>query len=59
VEGTKLDLNLETLKKNRDALLLAEVGVWLHMLGKYHENFLKIRTVMIKRPMISKNFIIT
>lgn len=41
MEGTKLDLNLETLKKNRDALLLAEVGVWLHMLGKYHEKFLE------------------
>lgn len=38
---TKLDSNLETLKENKDALLLAEVGVWLHMLGKYHEKFLE------------------
>lgn len=36
-----MDSDLETLKKNRDVLLLAEVGVWLHMLGKYHEKFLK------------------
>ncbi len=32
--------NLEILKQHRDALLLAEVAAWLHMLGKFHEDFL-------------------
>lgn len=32
---------LKILADNRDALLLAEVGAWLHMLGKYHEEFVK------------------
>lgn len=32
---------LKILADNRDALLLAEVGAWLHMLGKYHEEFIK------------------
>lgn len=32
--------SLQVLADNRDALLLAEVGAWLHMLGKFHENFL-------------------
>lgn len=36
-----MDSNLETLKENRDVLLLAEVGAWLHMLGKYDEKFLE------------------
>ena len=36
-----MESGLKTLKENRDALLLAEVGVWLHMLDKYNENFLK------------------
>lgn len=33
------DLNI--LAENRDALLLAEVAAWLHMIAKYHEKFLK------------------
>lgn len=32
--------DLEILAQHRDALLLAEVAAWLHMLGKYHEDFL-------------------
>ncbi|WP_214045278.1 CRISPR-associated protein Csx11 [Methanomethylovorans sp.] len=34
-------LDLNVLAENRDALLLAEVAAWLHMIGKYHESFLK------------------
>jgi len=34
-------LDLNVLAENRDALLLAEVAAWLHMIGKYHENFFK------------------
>lgn len=33
--------NLQDLADKRDALLLGEVAAWLHMLGKFHENFLK------------------
>ncbi|MDW8278973.1 MAG: CRISPR-associated protein Csx11 [Anaerolineales bacterium] len=33
-------INLGTLKQHRNALLLAEVAAWLHMLGKFHEGFL-------------------
>lgn len=33
--------NLNILAENRDALLLAEVAAWLHMIGKYHDSFLK------------------
>ena len=33
--------SLDILAKHRDALLLAEVGAWLHMFGKLHEEFLK------------------
>ncbi len=35
--------SLEILKKHqyRDALLLAEVAAWLHMFGKFHEDFLE------------------
>ena len=33
--------SLEILKKQRPALLLAEVGAWLHMIGKYYEKFIK------------------
>ncbi len=32
---------LKILTDNRDALLLADVGAWLHMLGKYDEEFIK------------------
>jgi hypothetical protein len=32
--------DLQVLADNRDALLLAEVAAWLHMLGKIHEDFL-------------------
>lgn len=32
--------SLEVLAQNRDALLLAEVAAWLHMFGKFHEEFL-------------------
>jgi CRISPR-associated Csx11 family protein len=38
-EDSILDLNV--LAENRDTLLLAEVAAWLHMIGKYHESFLK------------------
>ncbi len=33
--------SLQVLADNRDALLLAEVAAWLHMFGKFHEEFLK------------------
>jgi len=33
--------SLKVLKDNRCALLLAEIGCWLHMLGKFHEGFLQ------------------
>ncbi len=33
--------SLDVLAQNRDALLLAEVAAWLHMFGKFHEEFLK------------------
>ncbi len=33
--------SLEILAQNRDALLLAEVAAWLHMLGKYHKEFVE------------------
>jgi CRISPR-associated Csx11 family protein len=32
--------SLQPLAEHRQALLLAEVAAWLHMLGKLHENFL-------------------
>lgn len=32
--------NLKDLADKRDALLLAEMAAWLHMLGKFHEDFL-------------------
>ncbi|AFZ28588.1 CRISPR-associated protein, Csx11 family (plasmid) [Cylindrospermum stagnale PCC 7417] len=32
--------NLQDLADKRDALLLAEVAMWLHMLGKFHKDFL-------------------
>ncbi len=32
--------SLQVLNNNRNALLLAEVAAWLHMLGKFHEDFL-------------------
>ncbi len=34
-------VDLEKLKQHRDALLLAEVAAWLHMIGKLHEDFLR------------------
>lgn len=33
-------VDLEKLKQHRNELLLAEVAAWLHMLGKFHEDFL-------------------
>lgn len=33
--------DLTDLANNRDALLLAEIAAWLHMLGKFHEDFLQ------------------
>lgn len=32
---------LNILAENRDALLLAEVAAWLHMIGKYDDSFLR------------------
>jgi CRISPR-associated Csx11 family protein len=32
--------DLRILAQHRNAILLAEVAAWLHMLGKYHESFL-------------------
>ncbi len=32
---------LDKLAQHRNAILLAEVAAWLHMLGKYHEDFLQ------------------
>ncbi len=31
--------DLKILADNREALLLADVAAWLHMIGKYHEDF--------------------
>lgn len=36
-----MTVKLEKLANYQDALLLAEVGAWLHMFGKFHEDFLK------------------
>ncbi|HIQ05664.1 MAG TPA: CRISPR-associated protein Csx11, partial [Anaerolineae bacterium] len=36
-----MSYGLQVLADNRDALLLAEVAAWLHMLGKFHEDFLQ------------------
>ncbi len=33
--------SLQVLANNREALLLAEVAAWLHMFGKFHEDFLR------------------
>lgn len=33
--------DLNKLAQHREALLLAEVAAWLHMLGKFHEDFLQ------------------
>jgi len=33
--------DLKVLADNRDALLLAEIAAWLHMVGKLHEEFLE------------------
>ena len=35
--------SLQVLADKREALLLAEVAAWLHMLGKFHEDFLNGR----------------
>jgi CRISPR-associated Csx11 family protein len=37
---TKMTSDLEKLSDQRNAILLAEVGVWLHMLGKYSKDFI-------------------
>jgi len=43
------DLNI--LAENRDALLLAEVAAWLHMIAKYQDSFLDgVKDVDIKIP---------
>ncbi|MFZ5820880.1 MAG: CRISPR-associated protein Csx11 [Chloroflexota bacterium] len=34
-------LDLQILAQHHDALLLAEVAAWLHMFGKFHEDFLQ------------------
>ena len=36
-----MSYDLQILNEHRDALLLAEVAAWLHMLGKFHEDFLQ------------------
>jgi|GEM_PF-414716 len=33
--------SLQVLSNKRDALLLVEIAAWIHMLGKFHEDFLK------------------
>lgn len=35
-----LDLNTIFEENKRNALLLAEIGAWLHMLGKFHKDFI-------------------
>jgi hypothetical protein len=35
-----MSYDLQVLASHRDELLLAEVAAWLHMFGKYHEDFL-------------------
>lgn len=36
-----MNSDIRILADKRDAILLAEVGAWLHMLGKYNEEFIK------------------
>ena len=33
--------SLKILEDNKDALLLAEIGCWMHMVGKFHKDFLE------------------
>lgn len=39
-DNSQVTNSLQVLADNRDALLLAEVAAWLHMFGKFHEDFL-------------------
>ncbi len=34
-------INIDELANNREFLIRAEIGAWLHMIGKYHEEFIK------------------
>lgn len=36
-----MNIDLKVLSKHKNALLLAEIGAWLHMFSKLHEDFLK------------------
>lgn len=36
-----MTIDLKIISSKRDALLLAEIAAWLHMFGKFHEDFLK------------------
>lgn len=36
---SSLKKNLEILKEHRDAILVAEIGMWFHMIGKYSTEF--------------------
>jgi hypothetical protein len=35
---------LQTLEQQRTPILLAEIGVWLHLLGKLSEEFIDYQT---------------
>ncbi|HRU78868.1 MAG TPA: hypothetical protein P5214_10785, partial [Rectinema sp.] len=54
------------LAENRDVLLTAEIACWLHMIGKYHEDFISgknrkldamVPSEIIVNPMMSKLFV--
>ncbi|SSC12721.1 CRISPR-associated protein, Csx11 family [Mesotoga infera] len=58
--------DLTVLAENRDVLLTAEIACWLHMIGKYHEDFISeknrkldamVPSEIIVNPMMSKLFV--
>ncbi|HDP77812.1 MAG TPA: hypothetical protein ENN47_06455, partial [Mesotoga infera] len=61
-----MNKDLTVLAENRDVLLTAEIACWLHMIGKYHEDFISgknrkldamVPSEIIVNPMMSKLFV--
>ena len=61
-----MNKDLTVLAENRDVLLTAEIACWLHMIGKYHEDFISgknrkldaiVPSEIIGNPMMSKLFV--
>jgi len=61
-----MNKDLTVLAENRDVLLTAEIACWLHMIGKYHEEFISgknskldavVPSEIIENPMMSKLFV--